>query len=273
MTKLDKLVNWFEYKNKVMIALSGGVDSALVAYAAFQKLGNSAIAVTADYKTLSEEELNSAKQICKEIGIKQLFLDYDELENEEFTKNDSNRCFHCRMELGDHLIALAKEHNVRVIVDGTNLDDLGEYRPGIDALKQNGIRSPLVETKFLKSEIRESAKSVGLSVYDKPSNSCLASRIPWGQRVTAEKQNGKDEKFIILIKNIENPNGVDVDYEESVLNSDSRAITINFEEGDSEIIIIGTYVIPEFGTIAMIILIVGIMTIILASRNKFQINV
>jgi uncharacterized protein len=187
MTKLDELVNWFEYKNKVMVALSGGVDSALVAYAAFQKLGNSAMAVTADYKTLSEEELDSAKQICREIGIRQLFLDYNELENEEFTKNDSNRCFHCRMELGDHLIELARKHNIRVIVDGTNLDDLGEYRPGIKALKQNDIKSPLVETKFLKSEIRESAKSVGLSVYDKPSNSCLASRIPWGQKVTAEK--------------------------------------------------------------------------------------
>ncbi|HJJ22806.1 MAG TPA: ATP-dependent sacrificial sulfur transferase LarE [Nitrosopumilus sp.] len=187
MTKLDELVNWFEPKNKVMIALSGGVDSALVAYAAFQKLGNSAIAVTADYKTLSEEELHSAKQICNEIGISHLFLDYNELENEEFIKNDSNRCFHCRMELGNHLIELAKKHNIGVIVDGTNLDDLGDYRPGIEALKQNGIRSPLVETNFSKSEIRESAKSIGLSVYDKPSNSCLASRIPWGQRVTAEK--------------------------------------------------------------------------------------
>ena len=187
MTKLDELVNWFESKNKVMIALSGGVDSALVAYAAFQKLGNSAIAVTADYKTLSKEELDSAKQICKEIGIRQLFLDYNELENEEFIKNDSNRCFHCRIELGDHLIALSKKHDIQVIVDGTNLDDLGDYRPGIEALKQNGIQSPLVETNFLKSEIRESAKLVGLSVYDRPSNSCLASRIPWGQRVTAEK--------------------------------------------------------------------------------------
>jgi uncharacterized protein len=89
--------------------------------------------------------------------------------------------------LGDHLIALAKEHDVQVIVDGTNLDDLGDYRPGIKALKQNGIRSPLVETNFSKLEIRKSAKFVGLSVYDRPSNSCLASRIPWGQRVTAEK--------------------------------------------------------------------------------------
>ena len=187
MTKINDLVNWFEDKNKVMIALSGGVDSALVAYAAFQKLGISAIAVTADYKTLSEEELQTSKQICSEIGIQQLFLDYSELENEKFTKNDSNRCFHCRMELGTHLVELAKQHNVEVIVDGTNLDDLGEYRPGIKALKQNGIRSPLVETHFSKLEIRNSAKLIGLSVYDKPSNSCLASRIPWGQRVTAEK--------------------------------------------------------------------------------------
>ncbi len=187
MTKLDELVNWFESKNKVMIALSGGVDSALVAYAAFQKLGHSAIAVTADYKTLSKEELHSVKQICKEIGIRQLFLDYNEHENKEFIKNDSNRCFHCRMELGDHLITLAKKHDIQVIVDGTNLDDLGDYRPGIEALKQNGIQSPLVETNFSKSKVRESAKLVGLSVYDRPSNSCLASRIPWGQRVTAEK--------------------------------------------------------------------------------------
>ena len=187
MTKLDDLVNWFGDKNKVIIALSGGVDSALVAYAAFQKLGSSAIAVTADYKTLSKEELDTSKQICSEIGINQIFLDYSELENEEFTKNDSNRCFHCRLELGDHLIKVAKEYNVEIIVDGTNLDDLGDYRPGIEALKKNGIRSPLVETKFSKSQIRESAKLIGLSVFDRPSNSCLASRIPWGQRVTAEK--------------------------------------------------------------------------------------
>ena len=187
MTTLENLINWFDDKNKVMIALSGGVDSALVAYAAFKKLGNSAIAVTADYKTLSEEELDTAKQICSEIGIQQILLDYSELENEDFVKNDSNRCFHCRMELGDHLIELAKKHDVDVIVDGTNIDDLGDFRPGIEALKQHGIKSPLVETSFSKSKIREIAQMIGLSVYDKPSNSCLASRIPWGQRVTAEK--------------------------------------------------------------------------------------
>ena len=187
MTKLDELQNWFEDKNKVMVALSGGVDSALVAYAAFQKLGDSAIAVTADYKTLSKEELDTAKQVCSEIGIRQILLDYNELENEEFVKNDSTRCFHCRTELAKHLLELSKQHQVDTIADGTNIDDLGDYRPGITALKQNGIQSPLVETNFSKSQIRDTAKTIGLSVYDKPSNSCLASRIPWGQRVTAEK--------------------------------------------------------------------------------------
>ena len=187
MTKLENLTNWFEDKNRVFVALSGGVDSALVAYAAYQKLGSSAIAVTADYKTLSQEELETSKQICSEIGISQILLDYDELENEDFVNNDSKRCFHCRNELSTHLVDLAKKHGIELIVDGTNLDDLGEYRPGIDALKQNGIRSPLVENQLNKNEIREIAKSVGLSVYDKPSNSCLASRIPWGQKITSER--------------------------------------------------------------------------------------
>ena len=209
MTHLDDLVNWFENKDKVMIALSGGVDSALVAYAAFKKLGSSATAVTADYKTLSKEELETSKQICSEIGIRQIFLDYDELENENFTKNDSNRCFHCRMELGDHLIKLARENSIEIIVDGTNIDDLGDYRPGIEALKQNGIRSPLVETNFSKSQIRDAAKFVGLSVFDKPSNSCLASRIPWGQRVTAEKLT-RIELAESIVKRLTNLNHVRV---------------------------------------------------------------
>ena len=187
MSKLENLINWFDEDKKVFVALSGGVDSALVAYAAFTRLGNSAIAVTADYKTLSKEELESAKHICSEIGIKQVLLDYDELENAQFTKNDSNRCFYCRMELGSHLLKLASKYDVQTIVDGTNIDDLGEYRPGIDALDKNGIRHPLVEIGFTKKEIRYVAQQIGLSVFDKPSNSCLASRIPWGQQVTAEK--------------------------------------------------------------------------------------
>jgi uncharacterized protein len=107
------------------------------------------------------------------------------------------------LELGDRLIELAKVHDIHTIVDGTNLDDLGDYRPGIEALKQNGIKSPLVETNFSKSEIRDEAKYVGLSVFDKPSNSCLASRIPWGQRVTAERLT-RIELGEIIVKQLTN---------------------------------------------------------------------
>ncbi|NIP61639.1 MAG: ATP-dependent sacrificial sulfur transferase LarE [Nitrosopumilaceae archaeon] len=187
MNKLSELLKWFENKDSALIALSGGVDSALVAYAAHKVLGNTAIAVTADYKTLSREELDTSKRICGDIGIKQIMIDYNELENEDFVRNDSKRCYHCRIELGDHLKTVGKRIGTSLIVDGTNLDDLGDYRPGISALRENGIRSPLVETRFKKQQIRKIAKKIGLFVYDKPSNSCLASRIPWGQKVTAEK--------------------------------------------------------------------------------------
>ena len=185
--QLTKLLNWFDDKNSVLVALSGGVDSALVAYAAYTKLGKSAIAVTADYKTLAQEELESAKKISSEIGIKHIVIEYNELDNESFVKNDNNRCFYCRSELSEHLLEIAKEFESNMIVDGTNIDDLGDYRPGVLALRENGIRSPLAEAGFSKKMVRDAAKSVGLSVYDKPSNSCLASRIPWGQSVTAER--------------------------------------------------------------------------------------
>jgi len=187
MNKLNDLLNWFEHKDNVIVSLSGGVDSCLVAYAAFKKLGTSALAITANYQTLSQEELVSAKQICSEIGIKQEIISYDELENENFIQNDQKRCFYCRSELAEKLNHYAKKHQFDYIVDGTNLDDLGDYRPGIEAMQNCGIRSPLVETKFTKEQVRLVAKTLGLSVHDKPSNSCLASRIPWGQRISKER--------------------------------------------------------------------------------------
>ncbi|MDA0756296.1 MAG: ATP-dependent sacrificial sulfur transferase LarE [Crenarchaeota archaeon] len=186
MTDLNQLLEWFTDKDKVLVSLSGGVDSALVAYAANKKLGKNAIAVTADYKTLSSEELDSAKLIAREIGITHQLIEYSELENENFVKNDNKRCFYCRDELSKELIKLANSLGIKTIVDGTQIDDMGDYRPGIDALHGNGIRSPLLEIKFTKELVRRTAKHIGLSIYDKPSNSCLASRIPWGQRVTAE---------------------------------------------------------------------------------------
>ncbi|MGI0008124.1 MAG: ATP-dependent sacrificial sulfur transferase LarE [Nitrosopumilaceae archaeon] len=201
MTHLDELIHWFGDKNKVLVALSGGVDSALVAYAAFQSRRSSSIAVTADYKTLSQDELESAKKVCFEIGIRHIVIEYNELENNEFIKNDKNRCFHCRTELSAYLIEVAKEENADLIVDGTNLDDLRDYRPGIIALRENGVKSPLVEIGFTKDMVRNYAKSAGLSVYDRHSNSCLASRIPWGQRITLERL-ARIENGEIMVKQL-----------------------------------------------------------------------
>jgi pyridinium-3,5-biscarboxylic acid mononucleotide sulfurtransferase len=170
-----------------VVALSGGVDSAVVALAAKKALGKNAVAITADYKTLSGEELATARQVAKEIGIDHRVIEYDELENPKFVKNDWMRCYHCRTELGKHLADEAKKADVALIVDGTNADDLTDYRPGIRALRENGVRSPMVELGISKAEIREIAKNFRLSIYDKPSNACLASRIPTGIEVTYGK--------------------------------------------------------------------------------------
>ena len=187
MKKYQDLLNWFSNKNSVLISLSGGVDSALVAYAAFEKIGKNAVAVTADYQTLAQDELDSAKKITQEIGIRHVLISYDELQNEDFVRNDNNRCFYCRDELSEKLIETAKQFQLDVIVDGTHADDLGDYRPGINALQKNGIKSPLLDVNLSKDEIRVMCKKIGLTIYNRPSNSCLASRIPWGQRVTAER--------------------------------------------------------------------------------------
>lgn len=196
--KYGHLLNWFKSKNtKVMIALSGGVDSALVALAAKQALGKeNVLAATANYKTLANEELQIAKKIAKEIDIDHIMIEYDELENPDFVKNDNLRCFHCRNELADNLLRVAKEKKIDWIVDGSQIDDLEDYRPGMIALHQKGICSPLIDTGLNKLEIRYLAKNNNLSVYDKPSNSCLASRIPHGSEVT-----------LIKLRKIENSEG------------------------------------------------------------------
>ena len=200
----QRLISWFQNKNqKAIVALSGGVDSAVVALAAKKALDKKAVAVTADYNTLSGDELKSARKIAKEIHIDHRIVRYSELDNEEFVKNDSLRCYHCRTELASYLLLEAKKMNVSLIVDGTNIDDLKDYRPGIKAMRENDVKSPLVELGIGKQNIRSIAKSNNLSVFDKPSNSCLASRIPHGIPVTFEKLK-RIETAEILVKSVFN---------------------------------------------------------------------
>jgi uncharacterized protein len=203
METFNKLVRWLAKNggDKAIVALSGGVDSAVVALAAKKALGDGAIAITADYKTLAEEELAAARQVAREIDIKHKVIEYNELENSYFVKNDTMRCYYCRTELGQHLAKEATRAGILLIVDGTNIDDLTDYRPGIRALRENGVRSPLTELGIGKIEIRKIAKSFRLSVYDKPSNACLASRIPTGSEVTYERLQ-RIENAEIIVKTI-----------------------------------------------------------------------
>ncbi|MEO9321242.1 MAG: ATP-dependent sacrificial sulfur transferase LarE [Nitrososphaera sp.] len=189
MKGIEDIVGWFcsTGSQSAVVALSGGVDSALVAAAAKRAFGSRAVAITADYKTLSKEELTSARRVAEELAISHRIITYSELENPDFVKNDEMRCYHCRTELGDHLRAESKRMSISLIVDGTNADDLLEHRPGIQAMREAGIKSPLAELGFGKAAVRQVAEQLGLSVYDKPSNACLASRLPTGTAVTPER--------------------------------------------------------------------------------------
>jgi len=197
------LINWFKSRNcKVIVALSGGVDSALVTLAARQALGKeNVLAITANYQTLANEELETAKKVAKEIDVIHHLLEYNELDNPNFTKNDSLRCFHCRNELAINLLKVAKEKNISLIVDGTNLDDVDDDRPGMIALHSMGIKSPLLDIGLGKKEVRHFAKNNNLSVHDKPSNSCLASRVPHGTEINSVKLR-RIERCEMIIKKL-----------------------------------------------------------------------
>jgi pyridinium-3,5-biscarboxylic acid mononucleotide sulfurtransferase len=203
--KYKKLIEWFQAKNvKVLIALSGGVDSAVVALIAKNALGKeNVLAITANYRTLSNEELDTAIKVANELAINHKIIEYNELENTEFIKNDSSRCFHCRNELADNLIKIATGEDFQLIVDGSNIDDLNDYRPGMLALHNTGIKSPLIETGFNKKDIRRVAEDNKLSIFDKPSNACLASRISKSIEITPLKLK-RIENCELIIKKIFN---------------------------------------------------------------------
>jgi uncharacterized protein len=187
MKRVDRLLSWFGDKGSVAVAFSGGVDSAVVSMAAFKVLGKDAIAVTARSSTLPQKELECASEIADEIGIEHVIIDEDELRDPRFVENPSNRCYFCREGLVRAIQKLADERGIKHVLDGANADDPGEHRPGLQALKEGGARSPLMELGFTKKDVRDIAAYFGLSVSDKPSMACLASRIPYGEKITKEK--------------------------------------------------------------------------------------
>lgn len=185
--KLIQLRCVFQEMGTALIAYSGGIDSTLVAKVAFDILGDRSVAITAVSPSLLPEELDEAQQQAEIIGIKHELIETEEMNNPNYTSNPLNRCYFCKSELHDKLKPLAIERGYPYVIDGVNADDLQDYRPGIQAAKERGVRSPLAEMGITKVEVREMTKILGLPWWDKPSQPCLSSRFPYGEEITYEK--------------------------------------------------------------------------------------
>jgi pyridinium-3,5-biscarboxylic acid mononucleotide sulfurtransferase len=170
----------------VVVAYSGGVDSAYLAYVAHRTLGDRAFAVTADSPSYPERHRQLAVRIAHDFGLHHEIIHTSELERPEYRANPANRCYYCKHELYTHLTEIARERGATV-VDGNNADDRGDYRPGRQAAREFGVRSPLDEVDLLKDEIRELSRRAGLPTWDEPASACLSSRIPYHSEVTDEK--------------------------------------------------------------------------------------
>lgn len=201
--KTKKLENILQKMGKVLIAFSGGVDSTLLVYMAKKILGGANIlAVTAVSETYSSTELKDAKQLADSIGVRHIIINTRELENKKFSANSPRRCYFCKKELFSKLIRLAGKKQFDQIADAANVDDNQDYRPGLEAAKELGVRHPLQEAGFGKKDIRELSRRYALVTWDKPSLACLASRIPYGTRI--ERQNlsriNRAEEFLRKLK-------------------------------------------------------------------------
>jgi len=182
----------------VLVAFSGGVDSALVLLAAHEVLGDKVTALTAISPSFPPEEQQEARLLAGKLGVRHLLVDSHELENEGYAQNLGNRCYFCKDELFHIAQKTAEKESIKWVVDGTILDDLGDHRPGLQAAKENRVRHPLVEAGLDKLAVRRFAKAHGLTIWDKPSFACLGSRFPVGTRVTLERlrQVEKVESFL-----------------------------------------------------------------------------
>ncbi|MBL1177090.1 ATP-dependent sacrificial sulfur transferase LarE [Pantanalinema sp. GBBB05] len=185
--QLGQLRALFNEMGQALIAYSGGIDSTLVAKIAYDVLGDRALAVTAVSPSLLPEDLEDACLQAAEIGIVHELVQTHELENPDYAANPINRCYFCKSELHDTLKPLAGERGFPYVVDGVNADDLSDYRPGIQAAKERGARSPLAEVGLTKADVRALAKHLGLSAWDKPAQPCLSSRFPYGEEITIAK--------------------------------------------------------------------------------------
>jgi pyridinium-3,5-biscarboxylic acid mononucleotide sulfurtransferase len=171
----------------VLIAFSGGVDSAYLAITAHQVLGDRALAVTADSPSYPDTHRQLALSIARQFGFAHDMIRTAELERPEYRANPANRCYYCKDELYSQLAAIARERGLAAVIDGNNADDRGDYRPGRQAAREHGVLSPLDEAELTKDDIRRLARSAGLASWDEPASACLSSRIPYGQEVTDER--------------------------------------------------------------------------------------
>lgn len=187
LTKLDYLKNILKDMGRVIVAFSGGVDSSFLLRVAKEVLGDKILAVTACSETYPQAELEEAKKIAQLLSVRHLIISSEELEIPGFQDNPSNRCYFCKKELFGKLKEIGAKEGIDLIVDGTNHDDLGDHRPGMLAARELGVRSPLTEAGLTKKDIREYSHLLGLPTWEKPSFACLASRFPYGEKITREK--------------------------------------------------------------------------------------
>jgi len=197
--KYENLKKYIKELGSAVIAFSGGVDSTFLAKVCKDVLNDRCLAVTATSSTYPEREFKEALELAKEIGIRHKIIKSEELEIEGFSKNPIDRCYYCKSELFSKLKKVADDEGIEYVLDGTNADDTGDFRPGRRAAKELGVKSPLLECGFTKDDIREMSKRLGLPTWNKPAYACLSSRFPYGQEITSEKLSmvEKSEEYLL----------------------------------------------------------------------------